>query len=39
VYLQHQTGERIPFAAFADRLAAAARVEGLTLVAWRRQPD
>ena len=32
LYLQRETGERISFAAFDDRLTAAARAEGLTLV-------
>jgi predicted nucleic acid-binding protein len=32
LYLQHETGERIPFAAFDERLTAAARAEGLTLL-------
>ena len=36
LYLQRETGERIPFAAFDDRLATAARAEGLTLVAFLR---
>jgi hypothetical protein len=31
LYLQRETGERIAFAAFDDRLATAARAEGLTL--------
>ena len=32
LYLQRETGERISFAAFDDRLATAARAEGLALV-------
>jgi predicted nucleic acid-binding protein len=32
LYLQRETGERISFAVFDDRLAAAARAEGLTLI-------
>lgn len=31
LYLQREVGERISFAAFDDRLTAAARAEGLTL--------
>jgi predicted nucleic acid-binding protein len=31
LHLQRETGERIPFAAFDDRLTTAARAEGLTL--------
>jgi predicted nucleic acid-binding protein len=34
LYLQRETGERISFAAFDDRLATAARAEGLTLVSF-----
>jgi hypothetical protein len=34
LYLQRETGERIPFGAFDDRLATAARAEGLTLMAF-----
>jgi predicted nucleic acid-binding protein len=32
LYLQRETGERISFAAFDDRLTRAARAEGLTLI-------
>jgi hypothetical protein len=32
LYLQRETGERISFAAFDDRLTTAARAEGLTLI-------
>ena len=32
--LQRETGERIPFAVFDDRLATAAHAEGLTLVSF-----
>jgi uncharacterized protein len=32
LYLQRETGERISFAVFDERLAKAARAEGLTLV-------
>ena len=31
LYLQRETGERVPFAAFDERLNDAARAEGLTL--------
>ena len=34
LYLQRETGQRISFGAFDDRLTAAARAEGLTLVAF-----
>ena len=34
LYLQRETGERISFAAFDDRLATAAHAEGLTLVSF-----
>ena len=34
LYLQRETGERISFAAFDDRLATAARAEGLTLISF-----
>ena len=34
LYLQRETGEQMSFAAFDDRLAAAARAEGLTLVSF-----
>lgn len=34
LYLQRETGERISFGAFDDRLATAARAEGLTLIAF-----
>jgi uncharacterized protein len=34
LYLQRETGERIPFAVFDDRLATAAHAEGLTLVSF-----
>jgi predicted nucleic acid-binding protein len=34
LYLQRETGERISFGAFDDRLTAAARAEGLTLVSF-----
>ncbi len=33
LYLQRETGERIAFGVFDDRLATAARAEGLTLLA------
>jgi predicted nucleic acid-binding protein len=34
LYLQRETGERISFAAFDDRLAAAAHAEGVRLVSF-----
>ena len=34
LYLQRETGERISFAVFDDRLATAARAEGLTLISF-----
>jgi hypothetical protein len=34
MYLRRETGERISFAVFDDRLTAAARAEGLTLVSF-----
>jgi hypothetical protein len=34
LYLQRETGERISFAAFDDRLIGAARTEGLTLISF-----
>ena len=34
LYLQRETGERISFAVFDDRLATAAHAEGLTLVSF-----
>jgi hypothetical protein len=34
LYLQRESGERISFAAFNDRLATAAHAEGLTLVSF-----
>ena len=34
LYLQRETGERITFAAFDDRLTTAARAEGLTIMAF-----
>jgi hypothetical protein len=34
LYLQRETGEQISFVAFDDRLAAAARAEGLTLISF-----
>jgi hypothetical protein len=34
LYLQRETGERISFAAFDDRLTGAARTEGLTLISF-----
>jgi hypothetical protein len=34
LYLQRETGERISFAAFDDRLNSAARAEGLTVIAF-----
>jgi predicted nucleic acid-binding protein len=34
MYLQRESGERISFAAFDDRLTAAARAEGLDLVSF-----
>ena len=33
-YQQRETGERVPFAVFDDRLATAAHAEGLTLVSF-----
>jgi predicted nucleic acid-binding protein len=32
LYLQHETRQRVPFAAFDDRLRTAARAEGLTVI-------
>jgi hypothetical protein len=34
LYLQRETGEQMSFAAFDDRLATAARDEGLTLISF-----
>jgi hypothetical protein len=34
LYLQRETAEQIMFAAFDDRLATAARAEGLTLISF-----
>jgi hypothetical protein len=34
LYLQRETGEQISFAAFDDRLTAAPRAEGLTIMAF-----
>ena len=34
LYLRRETGEQISFAAFDDRLTSAARVEGLTVIAF-----
>lgn len=34
LYLQRETSERIAFGAFDDRLATAARAEGLALIAF-----
>ena len=34
LYLQRETGEQMSFATFDDRLAAAARAEGLTIVSF-----
>ena len=34
LYLQRETGERISFAAFDDRLTTSARTEGLTLISF-----
>jgi predicted nucleic acid-binding protein len=36
LYLQRETGERVPFAAFDERLNDAARAEGLTLASLAR---
>lgn len=35
LYLRHETGQRLPFAAFDDRLRAAAGAEGLTVISFR----
>jgi uncharacterized protein len=35
LYLRRETGERISFAAFDERLTTAARAEGLTLLSFR----
>lgn len=34
LYLQNETGQRLPFAAFDDRLRAAARTEGLPVISF-----